>query len=145
MNTKRARDLISYEFGTFDITKRDLINLEKIILKRVEPVHCLVTIGKSKGLTDESDIKYLSARYIKATSEIFHHATIKTTQPNIRIEFKPFSSTVTVQRIFSKDKSLANLDEIAQELHRYLLSKPQRKSGFLSKAKNRISLVGTQT
>ena len=70
MNTKRGRDLISFELGTFDITKRDLINMEKIILKRVEPVHFLVTIGKPRGITGETDYKYVSDRYIAASSEI---------------------------------------------------------------------------
>ena len=143
MNTKRGRDLIRFELGTFDVTKRDLVNLEKIILKRIEPVHFLVSIGRSTGITDETDNKYVSARYITKSPNVYNRVIIKTTQPNIKIEFKPFSTIITVQRIFSKDETLANLDEIAQELHRYLLSKPQRKSRFLSKAKNRISLSGT--
>lgn len=62
MSTKRARDLFSYELVTYDITKRDFANLEKIILKRVEPAHFLLTLGRPKGITDESDLKYLSAR-----------------------------------------------------------------------------------
>ena len=136
MNIKRGRDLISFKLGTFGITKLNLVNLEKIILKRVEPVHFLVTIGKTKGVRDETDYKYVSARYIKESSSVYHHATIKTTQPNIKIEIKPSSTNITVQRIFSRDESLDNLDEIASELNKYLLSKAERKSKFLTKAKN---------
>ena len=145
MNTNRQRELTSIKLGTFDVTKRDLVNPEKIILKRVEPVHVLVTVGKPMGITEETDHKYVSARYVNASTSIYHHARIKTTQPNIVIEFKPFSTTITVQRIFSKDEALANLDEVARELHKYLLSKPERSNKFLLKVKNRISLSETQT
>ena len=116
MNIKRQRKTVFLYPGTFDITKDDLVKIEKIILKHVKPTDLYITLGKMDKYFGYEKT-YSSARYIRKTNMTYHYAAIRSIAPNILVEFTPFKTTVVIHKL--RKEILKELNTIADELARY--------------------------
>ena len=140
MNIKRQRDNIDIKLGTFDITKFDLVNLEKIIPKRIEPMDHFVKLGKSIDLYGTVLHTYSSARYIPKLNRIFHRAEIRTKAPNVSVYFGLRSTRIVVQLMYSKGDVLKQLRATANELEEYLSHLEKDKKHPLSRLIHRNTI-----
>ena len=122
MNIKRGRDLLHIKLNSLNITNRDLINLEKIILKRIKPTDFTVIIGKPKGLYGRGAVIFSSARYIPDETIVYRYAELRAKAPNLSVRITPRSSEIVLQRIYQKGEDLKMQYEIASELEKYLVS-----------------------
>jgi len=120
MNIKSQHELTITKLETYELTKRDIVNLEKIILKRIQPSDHFVEVGKRKGLFRSSDNTYSGARYIPKLDKTFSYLEIITKSPNISVTFTPRTTSISVPRRYYKDELLKQLDEAAAELKKYL-------------------------
>jgi hypothetical protein len=142
MNIKRKRKQIFHRLSTFDLNKRDLINIEKIILKRVKPRDFYIKIGKRSKLIEDTRETSSSARYIHERSNTINYLDIRSVSPNIIIKFKPHSTEIIMQKIYSKGEKLREIEDTRLELKKYLATKKNPSNNFFKKLihKNSIDL-----
>lgn len=120
-NNKSGRAPIAFRLGRRVVTKKMLKDIEKIILKRTEPKDHWVGIGRPKGIWRSEYSKYDFAKDIPS-KKLYLWASVNTKARNISVKFTPFTSSVTVQRVYAKGKELDALNTVADELSRYLHS-----------------------
>lgn len=113
MNIKRGKHEKSIKLRGMKPTRADLVNIEKIVLKRIEPADHYVTVANKLE-------KISSARYLPNDVKYFRNIEIRFVAPNIHVRFKRFSTEVFVQRIYSKGYRLKSVDECFSEIVKYL-------------------------
>lgn len=127
---KRDTKTVHLKFGTFDLTKDDLVNLEKLILGNVtltDHSDHVVRLGKMDNFFSYDQVR-TSARYIPEKARIYHHAQIKVTAPNILVDFRPRRTDVYVEREFYKSEVLQQQSKVADELEKYFRGKSVTRS-----------------
>lgn len=133
MNIKKGRNPIRKEFGTFDLTSKDLKNLQKIILKRIKPADSFINVGKPRGMFSYVDHNYDKVSLIPSRARPIRYLEIKTKVPNVSIEFTPLHTKLLVTLAYSKGDQLNALNEIGREVEEYFTSlKLQRKNTGLA-------------
>lgn len=120
MNKKRGRKNQVIKLGTFKLTRKDIINLEKIILKRLSPSDHYVLIGRQKSTDKDPSRTFSSARYLPKTNRVISYLRIEVRSPNISVEFTPYTTMINAQRIYSKGERLDKIHETVDELNKYL-------------------------
>ena len=129
-NKKGGRDNLTKEFGRYDFTLRDIINIEKIILRNITPSDFYVEIKGGK--------KFSSARYIPESDTEVSYLYMKSQAPNVSIEISPRKITLSVQRMYSKNEKLDSLNKIADLVTEYFEGfEPKR----ITIARNRVHLI----
>lgn len=150
MNKKRGRRPIITELGTYDIDRRDLINIEKIIKKRIKSVDYFVEIGKPKGMPPYREINFSSVKDIPRNNKVIRHLKIRTKSPNLSVTFSSHSTLVTAQRVYSKGERLKSINDTIAEIEKYFLQvstngKQRGGSLFRRLLKNRVHLIEQRT
>lgn len=120
MNKKSQRHLVDIKLGVYKLNKRDLVNIEKIILKRINPSDYYVAIGVFDSMKNKSNLVFSSARYISKKNKTYHRALIKCVSPNIEIKFKSYSTHIIIPRRYYKNKILKEIDNCQEEISLYL-------------------------
>lgn len=113
MNIKGGRKALETKLRGMRPTKKDLANIERIVLKRIEPADHYVQYANSPD-------KLSSARFLSNSIKYFRNIEVRFTAPNIRVAFKRFKTEVFAQRIYSKRYRLEAVDEAFTEIVKYL-------------------------
>lgn len=140
---KRETKTIHLKFGTFELTKKDLADLEKLILRNVtltDHSDHYIRLGKMNKYF-EYDHTESSTRYIRGRHRAYHHAQIKVIAPNILIDFMPHRTDVFVVREFYKGTVLQQQAAVAKEIEKYFVAK-SRQGRLIAKLlrRNNISI-----
>jgi hypothetical protein len=93
---KRDTRTIYRSLGTFDLTKKDLVKLEKLILGNItltDHSDYYVAIGRPTYPWGDLSHVYSSARYIPDRPRIYRHAEIRLKAPNLSIRFSKLPTT----------------------------------------------------
>lgn len=118
-NIKGGRKPIIIKLGKVNVTKKILMDVEKIILKRITPADHWVTIDKPKGFLGNEIRKYDWARQVPNDFST-RWASIRTKGRSVRVEFTPRKTIVIIQRIYAKGEELNSLNSISDEILIYL-------------------------
>lgn len=123
MNSKIGRGNKVSEFEGFSPTKVDLVNFEKIVLKRVKPKDHSIRISTKKLLFKRDEKVYSSARYLPNNGVDIYKGELRFNSPNISIYFNKKRTKILVQRVYSKDLELGYMNEIYEQFLDYINSK----------------------
>lgn len=120
---RRNLGMTYLRFGTFDLTKVDLVNLEKLILDNItltDRSDHYVGLGRSKEWFVPAKHVYSSARYIPDKPRVYHRAEIRVKVPNILVAFSSRKTEVFVAREYYKGNVLNRQSIVAKEIEKYL-------------------------
>lgn len=123
MNKKRLRKNNSrFVLGRVPARRENIKILEKIIKKRLNPSDFYVEVGRPKffGVTGYPMYTEDHARYLPVSLEKYRYLCVRSKLPNIKIEFTPFKTVISAQRIYANDIITSVIDSAVQELVVYL-------------------------
>ena len=111
-------------FDPINVTKRDLINIEKIILKRVDPGDFYIGVNEkfSKGVPfPHWEYEFDTARHMNPWPEKVKVIEVKIKRPNLFVRFEKRKTTVHSARVYSRGGELRAVDRIFDDIVNYTI------------------------
>lgn len=113
MNSKKNKRNARVKIWAWNITYKDVRNMEKIIKKHLKPMDQYVVIGR-----DPRPYSYIS--HSKNKKKYYRKLHIRTKVPNLDIYVNPFRVIIFGQRTINKNEKLRQVDKTVSELQRYI-------------------------
>lgn len=113
MNVKKNKRNARVKVWAWNITYKDVRNMEKIIKKHLVPLDQYVIVGRS-------DKTHSFITHTKNKKKYYRKLHIRTKVPNMDVYIGWFSVKIFGHRVVNKGESLARVDKTVSELERYL-------------------------